>query len=181
MPPSDKNLLEAAGLSPMGDKGSALLGFTQRMGAKGGAPITREDGITARSTSYLSQSQLETIGSSRTFRASLNKLLTNLGDTYIARIRKMVARYGAYITGQFYSGFRQIRYDDHGSGFNTAVAIVNPVPYSGYVHPKRTPKSATILKEIKRDIGPAMRAEFKRDLKPLLAQIAKARIMSGAK
>ena len=181
MPPSDKALLEAAGLLPMGAKGSPLLGFADRMGASGAAPITREDGITARATSYLSQSQLKTIGSSRTFRASLNKLLSNLGDTYVARIRKLVARHGAYITGQFYSGFKQIRYDDHGSGFNTAMAIVNPVRDAGYVHPKGTRKSATILKEIKRDIAPAMRAEFRRDLKPLMAQIAKARILSGAK
>lgn len=186
MSKADAKALVRQGLIPMGSGGSPLLGFADRVrGGSKGVGITLDDGLTARSTSVLTQTQLEQVGSSRTWRASLNKILTRLGDTYVARMRKIVARYGAYKTGRFYSSFKQVRYDDHGAGFNTAVGIINDATdkygrqYAVYVHPKGTPKSATILKTDLKPLAREMRAELARDVRPLLAQMAKARILGG--
>ena len=186
MSKADAKALARLGLTPMGSGGSALLGFQDRVrGGTSGIGIGLDDGLTARSTSVLSQGQLDQIGSSRTWRASLNKILSKLGDTYIARMRKVVARYGAYKTGRFYSSFKQIRYDDHGAGFNTAVGIINDATdkygrqYAVYVHPKGTPRDRTILKTDLKPLAKQMRADLATDVRPLLAQMAKARILGG--
>lgn len=143
-------------------------------------PVTVDDDLIASGASDLSDLERSFIARDRTLKAKLNRALTNTAKRTLRRLQK-VSPVGT--SGAFRGNWRVDRVEED-AGLRTSLVITNPVPYAKYVHPKGTPRSATVFNtDVLPSIFPQMVVDVTDDvrkLRPALAKAIKAAILKRA-
>lgn len=155
-----------------------------------GPDVTERDGLGVSASLYLTAGELSDMKDNRALKAALNRILKNIGSLGVRRVQRIIDRFDAIDTGRFRAAWKQKRLKD-GADFNTAVVLTNRVRdrdtgkgYARYVHPKRTPKSRTIvstdLPEVVMEMGKELANDLDVILRPKLAKALKAAILKRA-